>query len=79
MMQNIAAAEISNDLHVLDPASMSFQNLSSFYILGTAPPARYGHGFKSAEGKLYVHGGWDGNGNWWKGGPETQGGVSVGR
>ena len=29
---------------------------------GTPPSARYGHGFTSAGGKLYVHGGLSDNG-----------------
>ena len=50
-----------NDLHVYDPASTTWLNLSS-HALGTPPSAREGHGFASAEGKLYVHGGYDESG-----------------
>ena len=39
-----------------DPAAMAWTDLSAA-MLGTPPSARQGHGFTSAGGKLYVHGG----------------------
>ncbi len=42
------------DLHVYDPATMAWTDLSAI-ASGTRPPARWGHGFTSAGGKLYVH------------------------
>ncbi len=49
-----------NDLHSLDPANMTWTKLSA--ARGSPPAARAGHGFTSAGGKLYVHGGY---GNFW--------------
>ena len=46
------------DLHVYDPATMAWTNLSAA-ASGTPPSGRDGHGFTSAGGKLYVHGGRD--------------------
>jgi hypothetical protein len=43
-----------NDLYSIDPATMAWTPIS---ILGTSPSARAGHGFASARGKLYLHGG----------------------
>ena len=45
-----------NDLHVYDPAEMAWTDLS-FPVSGTPPSPRQAHGFTSASGKLYVHGG----------------------
>ena len=45
-----------NDFHVYSPAYMTWFDLSS-HAYGTPPTARAGHGFASAGGKLYVHGG----------------------
>ena len=39
---------------------MNWTNLSN--PLSGIPPARYAHGFTSAGGKLYVHGGLDASG-----------------
>ena len=49
-------ADILGDLHVYDPVAMTWTNLSAG-ASGTAPSARYGHGFTAAGGRLYVHGG----------------------
>ncbi len=58
----------NNDFRVYNPASMTWFDLSS-HALGTPPIARYGHGFTSAGGKLYVHGGgWGTDFNYGKGG-----------
>ncbi len=46
----------SNDFHVYSPAYMTWFDLSS-HAHGTPPTARAGHGFTSAGGLLYVHGG----------------------
>ena len=49
------------DLHAYDPVAMAWTNLSAPRPgNGTAPTARGNHGFTSVDGKLYVHGGWDG-------------------
>jgi hypothetical protein len=53
--------ELKNDLHVFDPVSLTWFNLS-IHPLGTPPAARSGHGFTSAGGKLYLHGGYHGGG-----------------
>ncbi len=51
-----------SDLHSFDPVAKVWTDLSSMYFSapagGTAPTARQGHGFTSADGKLYVHGGY---------------------
>jgi hypothetical protein len=52
-------AEFFQDLHVYNPAAMAWTDLSTA-ASGTPPPARGFHGFTSAGGKLYVHGGFDG-------------------
>ena len=44
-----------DDLHSFDPAAKVWTDLSA-PAGGTAPTARYGHGFTSADRKLYVHG-----------------------
>jgi hypothetical protein len=44
------------DLHVYDPAAGAWTDLSAA-LSGTPPSPRYIHGFTSAGGKLYVHGG----------------------
>ncbi len=46
-----------DDLHVFDPATMTWTLLSAADDAGR-PSARAGHGFTSAGGLLYVHGGW---------------------
>ena len=50
-----------NDLHVYDPATKSWTDLSN-PASGIPPSPRDSHGFASAAGKLYVHGGEVGNG-----------------
>ena len=51
-----------NDLHVYDPAAGAWTDLSAA-LSGTPPSRRRLHGFTSAGGKLYVHGGLDLSGN----------------
>ncbi len=46
-----------DDLHVFDPATMNWTLLSAA-LDAPCPSARYSHGFTSAGGKLYVHGGY---------------------
>ena len=54
-----------NDLHEYDPATLAWTDLSAA-ISGTPPSPRLSHGFTSAGGKLYVHGGNEGgNGMCW--------------
>ncbi len=45
-----------NDLHVYDPANMTWTDLSAA-VSGTPPSPRYGHGFAGAGGVLYSFGG----------------------
>ncbi len=44
-------------LHAFDPATMRWTLLSAV-LDAPRPSARYGHGFTSAGGKLFVHGGY---------------------
>jgi hypothetical protein len=46
-----------DDLHAFDPATMTWTNLSAADDAGR-PSARSYHGFTSARGLLYVHGGY---------------------
>jgi hypothetical protein len=46
-----------DDLYAFDPATMTWTNLSAADDAGR-PSARFGHGFTSAGGLLYVHGGY---------------------
>ena len=48
----------SNDLWMFEPTAMAWTNLTAFFQ-GTPPSERDSHGFTSAAGKLYVHGGSD--------------------
>ena len=50
------------DLHVYDPVAMNWTDLSS-PASGNPPSPRDNHGFTSTGGKLYVHGGWNGTGD----------------
>ena len=47
------------DLHAFDPVAKAWMDLSHD-ASGTAPSVRFSHGFTSADGKLYVHGGGNG-------------------
>ena len=60
-------AHLLNDLHEYDPATRAWTDLSAA-ISGTPPSPRGLHGFTSAGGKLYVHGGLGDNGMCWSGG-----------
>ncbi len=53
------------DIHSFDPANMTWTRLSAADD-ASRPSARAGHGFTSAGGKLYVHGGVfiTGSGRW---------------
>ena len=51
-------AAVIGDLHVYDPGAAAWADLSS-PASGGPPFARAYHGFASAEGRLYVHGGRD--------------------
>ncbi len=53
----MSAGSFLNDLHVFDPATMTWALLSAANDTGR-PSARYDHGFTSAGGRLYVHGGY---------------------
>jgi hypothetical protein len=45
-----------NDFHAYNPATLTWFDLSD-NALGTPPTVRHRHGFTSAGGKLYLHGG----------------------
>jgi hypothetical protein len=57
------AGNYFNDLHVYDPVAGAWTDLSAA-ISGSPPSTRWGHGFTSAGGKLYVFGGSDDQGDW---------------
>ena len=57
------AGEALGDLHAFDPATMTWTSLSDADD-ARRPLPRDWHGFTSAGGRLYVHGGWDGYGGW---------------
>jgi hypothetical protein len=50
------SAVLIDDLHSFDPATMTWTLLSAANDTGR-PSARFSHGFTSAGGRLYVHGG----------------------
>ncbi len=52
------AAGMFYDLHVYDPVSITWFDISSV-VHGIPPSTRGMAGFTSAGGRLYVHGGWD--------------------
>jgi hypothetical protein len=52
-----------DDLYCFDPANMTWTLLSAATNGAALPSARYSHGFTSAGGKLYVHGGNGNSGN----------------
>ena len=56
MMLLPAAGAFMNDLHVYDPVSRAWTDLSSS-VIGIPPTPRDRHGFASAIGNLFVHGG----------------------
>jgi hypothetical protein len=66
-----------NDLHVYDPATEAWTNLSAA-LSGTPPSFRYHHGFTSAGDKLYVHGGSGGSGGEGRGGAGCAEDVGMG-
>jgi hypothetical protein len=55
MAFNLIAGPL-NDMHVFDPASMTWTDLSN-NMIGELPPARRFPGFTSAGGRLFVLGG----------------------
>jgi hypothetical protein len=52
------ADSVLDDLHSFDPINMTWTLLSAAED-GARPSARRSHGFTSAGGKLYVHGGYN--------------------
>ncbi len=50
-------AGVLNDLHVYEPTSRRWTDLSGESVSGPAPSARSRHGFTAAGGQLYVFGG----------------------
>ncbi len=55
-----SAGSSLDDLHAFDLAAMAWTLLSAADD-APRPSARYGHGFTSMEGRLYVHGGYEYN------------------
>ncbi len=53
LLSPVSAASL-DDLHAFDPATMTWTLLSA----ADRPSASYDHGFTSAGGRLYVHGGY---------------------
>ena len=58
---DMGAQGSSRELFEYDPVSRRWTNLTSV-MGGAAPVARFGHSFTSANGKLFLHGGWTGTG-----------------
>ena len=56
MLLHLPVAGFFDDLHSFDPVNMTWTLLSAAED-STRPSARAWHGFTSAGGKLYVHGG----------------------
>ncbi len=54
-------ADNLNDLHIYDPSARTWTD-RSVADSGIQPSPRNGHGFITAAGRLFVQGGWDGNG-----------------
>ena len=52
----IFAGQFLNDLLVFNPATLAWADLS-FVTRGPTPSQRYGHGFQTAGGLLYIFGG----------------------
>jgi len=49
---------VLSDLHAFDPIAVAWTDLTEG-VHGIPPQARVSHGFASAGGKLYVHGGYN--------------------
>ncbi len=47
-----------DDLHAFNLSAMAWTDISAAAGSGTPPSGRFGHGFTSEEGRLYVHGGY---------------------
>ena len=58
-MRTASAAVISNEIFQLDLESMTWTSLVS---LVSAPTGRYGHGFASANGRVFAHAGYSASG-----------------
>ncbi len=50
-----------NDLHVYDPAKMKWAEVLTA-LPSRVPSPRCSHGFTALDGRLYVQGGWNGDG-----------------
>ena len=61
MLRHAGTGNSLADLFLYDPATLAWTDLSALSS-GDPPSPRAGHGFASAGGKLYVHGGIDGSG-----------------
>jgi hypothetical protein len=55
LLPHSPSAGALDDLHSFDPVTMAWTPLPAV----GSPSARYAQGFTSAEGKLYVHGGYN--------------------
>ena len=60
LLTNSPLAGYLDDMHVFDPETNIWTPLSALESV-YRPSARFQHGFTSAGGKLYVHGGWSYN------------------
>jgi hypothetical protein len=68
----VKPAGLLDDLHAFDPATMTWTNLSVADDTGR-PSARSNHGFTSAGGLMYVHGGISKDvGEWDEEGPSVE-------
>ena len=56
-----ARADLLHDLHVFDPVSAAWTDLSTM-ISGNVPAIRSGFSLTSSTGRLYVYAGWGGHG-----------------
>ena len=65
------------DLHFYDLVVMAWTGLSA-PVSGTPPSPRYWHGFTTAEGRLYVHGGQGESGNEERWGLDVEQGCTSG-
>ncbi len=57
--------EALDDLHSFNLTTKVWTQLNAAEVGGALPEARYLHGFTSAGGCLYVHGGQGSNGEWY--------------
>lgn len=61
LSSDVIQGRFLNDLFVFNPATLVWAELSDL-TLGAQPPPRYGHGFHTVDGRLYLFGGQGGTG-----------------